>query len=142
MKRVTGTAYYFEANESEEPVHTGILMWVSRVHEIIAELLDDGKPIDMDVILSRAFQEDVAKQFSKADLVKLMESTLKKRTPRTHSVILSELMIRFSEKESSIKHFVARQDTDDLGLCLDLLISKEKFETACYIRDEINRRTK
>jgi hypothetical protein len=141
MKKVTGTMYYKHGSlEIHEIEHKGVLLWQSKMISVIGSLIDKGKPINMDYVLSSSFDKEICDLFSKADLVKLLETSPKSRTPLTYVKILSELMIRFSEKESSIRHFLSKQDLEDLGTCLEILLQGEKFETACYVRDEINKR--
>jgi hypothetical protein len=141
MKKVTGTMYYKHGSPAiHEIEHEGVLLWQSKMISVIGDLIDDGKPINMDYVLSTSFDREISDLFSKADLVKLLETSPKSRTPLTYVKILSELMIRFSEKESSIKHFLSKQELEDLGICLEIVLQNEKFETACYIRDEINKR--
>ena len=133
--------YYTHGSpQIHEIEHEAVYLWQSKMISAIGDLIDDGKPINMDYVLSSTFDKEVSDKFSKADLVKLLESSPKSRTPLTFIKILAELMVRFSEKESSIKHFLGKQDVDDLGTCLDIILRDEKFETACYIRDEINKR--
>lgn len=144
MKRVTGYASSSEYtfSETEQMEHKGIIAWQNKIGEVIIELLNNQEPIHMDYILSKTFDKSIADNFSKGDLVKVLESSPKTRTPLTYIKILTELMVRFSEKETSIKHFVARQELEDLGNCLEILLDSERFETACYVRDEINKRNK
>lgn len=143
MKRVTGYAStsragFTESNEIME--HKGVIAWQNKMGEMIMKIISNGEPIHMDYILSKTFDKEIADNFSKSDLVKVLESSPKNRTPLTYVKILTELMVRFSEKETSIKHFLSRQELEDLGNCLELLLASERFETACYVRDEINKR--
>lgn len=145
MKRVTGYASTSRANftESNEIMeHKGVIAWQNKMGLMIMEIMNSGEPIHMDYILSKTFDKEIADHFSKSDLVKVLESSPKNRTPLTHIKILTELMVRFAEKETSIKHFVTKQELEDLGNCLELLLASERFETACYVRDEINKRNK
>lgn len=120
--------------------HKGVLLWQGKIFLLIQERIENHQVIDMDSLLCESFNKEVAECFSKTDLVKLLESSPKSRTPQTNIKILSELMIRFSEKETSIKHFLGRQSLEDLGKCLEIILHEEKFETACFIRDEISKR--
>jgi len=145
MKRVIGYAStsradFRESNEIME--HKGVTAWQNKMGLMIMEIMNSGEPIHMDYILSKTFDKEIADHFSKSDLVKVLESSPKNRTPLTHIKILTELMVRFAEKETSIKHFVTKQELEDLGNCLELLLASERFETACYVRDEINKRNK
>lgn len=132
--------YKHGSPQIHETEHEAVYLWQSKMISAIGDLIDEGKPINMDYVLSHTFDKEVSDKFSKSDLVKLLETSPKSRTPLTFVKILAELMVRFSEKESSIKHFLGKQEMEDLGTCLEILLKNEKFETACYIRDEIKRR--
>lgn len=142
MKRVTGYATSTIYTPRDTMEHKGVIAWQTKMGEMIIDLLSNGEPIHVDYILSKSFDKEIADNFSKSDLVKILESSPKTRTPLTYYKILTELMVRFSEKETSIKHFVGKQELNDLGKCLELLLDSERFETACYVRDEINKRNK
>lgn len=142
MKKVTGFATTRLYTMRESGTHKGVEAWQNKIGELMMRTIESGKPIHVDYLLSVTFSKEISDCFSKADLVKLLETSPKSRTPLTHVTILSELMVRFSEKESSIKHFLSKQDLEDLGNCLDSLLASERYETACYVRDEINKRNK
>jgi len=144
MKKLRGCANSSEYtfSEKKQMYHEGIIAWFNKVNEVIKELLNNQEPIHLDYILSRTFDKSISDNFSKEDLVKVLEKSPKSKTPLTYIKILTELIVRFSENEISINHFLVLQELDDLGNCLEILIASERFETACLVRDEINKRIK
>lgn len=132
MKKITG----YREHKTVKFQSKAIRKWSEQMILLVSDALANNQPIDVALFMANTFTPEIASEFSKSELVILLETSADISTSILYSKIASELMFRYTENEVNLKHFLSKQNTETLDLALDFLIEAARFETACFVRDE------
>lgn len=132
MKKITGYCEHKTVNFQSKAIRK----WSEKMLVLVSNALANNQPIDVALFMADTFTPENASEFSKSELVILLETSADISTNILYSKISSELMFRYTENEVNLKHFLSKQTTETLDSALDFLIEASRFETACFVRDE------
>ena len=132
MKKITGYCEHKTVNFQSKAIRK----WSEKMLVLVSNALANNQPIDVALFMADTFTPENASEFSKSELVILLETSADISTNILYSKISSELMFRYTENEVNLKHFLSKQTTETLDSALDFLIESSRFETACFVRDE------
>ena len=138
--------------KSEQEISKGVQLWQEVMFPLVVEKIDNSEPIDMGQIMSRAFTQEVADAFTKVELIRLLDTTPTelKQYRLLFIKIISELAYRYAQDpnakpqlkegrvDPTIKQYLSFQETTVLEEVLEHLLENSRFETACFVRDELN----
>jgi len=139
MRKVTGIC---EEKTMGYVPSKALIEWEIEAGKRISEQIDSIENIDIYGVLAETLTPERAAKFSILELIKIKESCSFKESRGVLIKISSEIMLRLSRQENKnkIKYYLSLETLEDLGECLEVLISQEHFETVCHVRDEINSR--
>jgi len=138
--------------KAEEKLTKGVQLWQDAMFPLVSESLEKNEPLDMGRIMSRAFTQDVADAFTKVELIRLLDTTPTelKQYRELFIKIISELAYRYAQHpnakvelkdgrvDPAVRQYLSFQETSVLGEVLQHLLENSRYETACFVRDEIN----
>jgi LPS O-antigen subunit length determinant protein (WzzB/FepE family) len=138
--------------KSEQKLSKGVQLWQDAMYPMVEKNLENNEPLDMAQIMSRAFTQDVADAFTKVELIRLLDTTPTelKQYRELFIKIISELSYRYAQHpnakvelkdgrvDPAIRQYLSFQGTSVLEEVLEHLLENSRYETACFVRDEIN----